>query len=219
MNYQLQEFSSVNEYWDFLIQAFIELNPKSIAASGGSAANLFNHLQAIHLKDKSIYLADERFVPETDQFSNARLLRSTSSFNELDESQFISCQPELYPNHLICAQEYSKKLPESIDLTILGVGPDGHIASLFPHGDWLQLDHDNKQKYIGTFTNEFDIHDRMSMTYSQIQRSQNIWILMIGQNKQKILDIIKDETCDFHRYPGRKILDFGAKIFFLNETV
>lgn len=207
MNFNLHEISDEDFFWHQLKSDFKKISPKTIAASGGSAAKLFD--QGLDLTQSDIWIADERFVSESHQDSNAKLLRSKN----IPENQLHTWKPGNFKMPQACAESYTSNLPNQFDLTILGVGPDGHTASLFPYGAWLD---DASSRCIATQTTEFAIKERLSMSLSEIEKSKNIWILMMGAGKKDILKKIMNPDSDFHDLPARKVLDFGAEIYFLN---
>lgn len=93
------------------------------------------------------------------------------------------------------------------------MGPDGHTASLFPQGDWLE----STDKCVLSFTDEFAVQERISLSFKQIEQSQHIWILLIGKDKKNIFDKISNEKTDYHDFPARKILDFSPTVYYLNS--
>jgi 6-phosphogluconolactonase len=187
-----------------------------IAASGGSSANLFDHLEAslIDFSKTEIWQVDERFISEDHPDSNTNLLK-----NKLAHKQ---AQYKFFPilkTPAESVQTYEDQLKPNIDgylfdLTILGVGPDGHVASLFPQSEALD---EEKKSVIQTQTDRFAIHNRLSLTFPSIKSSRAILVLMIGANKADIFTKINDLRNDFHDIPARKIMDWPqTHVHFLN---
>lgn len=101
------------------------------------------------------------------------------------------------------------------DLTILGVGPDGHTASLFPHTTAL----DEAMRLVAhTQTQQFEVQDRLTLTFPAIKRSKQIVILLIGANKKPVWDALQNSTQDFHKFPILKLRDWdNVDMWFLNK--
>jgi 6-phosphogluconolactonase len=111
----------------------------AIALSGGSTPRRSYELAAEITPDwgnATVWLADERLVPPEDQRSNARLVEETLlvRLGRRPETHFV--HTELPADE--SAADYDRAL-RSVDvgLVLLGVGPDGHTASLFPHAPSL----------------------------------------------------------------------------------
>jgi 6-phosphogluconolactonase len=114
-----------------------------LAVSGGSTPKrFFAELSkaAIDWRAVEITLADERWVPASDERSNARLVREQLLVNAASVARFLPLQLDgLSPESGADALEsqFAPRLP--IDVLILGMGNDGHTASLFPGGDQLDV--------------------------------------------------------------------------------
>lgn len=113
-----------------------------LAVSGGSTPKrFFAELSKapIDWSAVEVTLADERWVPADDARSNARLVREQLLVNAAAVARFLPLQLDAHtPDSGAEAleREFADRLP--IDVLVLGMGGDGHTASLFPEGDTLR---------------------------------------------------------------------------------
>lgn len=108
----------------------------SVALAGGTTPRAVYRRLAeigdIHWDMIDIYFGDERAVPPDDPQSNYRMAcESLLDAVSIPPAQ-IHRMPAEQPDRAAAAAEYAAQLPERLDLIILGIGEDGHTASLFP---------------------------------------------------------------------------------------
>ena len=106
----------------------------SLALSGGRGPERMHQLMAASGVDWSnidVFQVDERVVPHDDERSNWRMITRTL----LDPAGVP--QERRHPLPLDHAASYEYELPERLDVCVLGLGPDGHVASLFPQSPQL----------------------------------------------------------------------------------
>ena len=170
----------------------------SLVVSGGSTPKtLFALLskQDIAWEKVSITLADERCVPQEDSASNTRLIRENLLQNKAINANFIA----LYENGQSAdeaAKTASDKLAKikTYDAMILGMGQDGHTASLFPEAtnlaEALAEDAVNCMA-IEPVTNPIT---RITQTKQKILKSKFIAFHLVGKDKNDVLNLVlKDE--------------------------
>jgi 6-phosphogluconolactonase/glucosamine-6-phosphate isomerase/deaminase len=93
------------------------------------------------------------------------------------------------------------------DLVILGMGEDGHIASLFPPVAELALG--DQALIIHTTTDAFAIHDRISVSLNLLAASDQQVLLLKGEKKKKVWEsMLKSKEGDA-RWPAKRILEGG----------
>jgi len=153
---------------------------------------------------------DERLVPATDPRSNQRGIKeSLMAGGHLPQHSFVPVIVSEPPtslnqaafNHL--CQDYHDRLrqlpdplqpPAPVDLLILGIGADGHTASLFPDTDWLTRSSLNG---FAVFQTGSQPEPRFSLTLGRILQAREIVFLVNGEAKQKILnEIIFNQDCN-----------------------
>ena len=201
----IKEFSSEGQWVNAAVDFILSLNPKTVALSGGTTpAPIYRALsQHTFFRDHTdFFLADERCVPLTDENSNHKLIRETlnpKNFHHFDTALQITDS----------LAKYSHELPGSFDLTILGIGEDGHIASLFPHSPALN----SKEKVAHTQTENFAIKDRLTLTLPQILSSKNILVLL--KNKPTVLSKLKENKLTTGDFPAISLLDHDSVNIFL----
>lgn len=168
----------------------------SCALSGGSTpVPIYQELNQKTNRDKipwdKVYLfwSDERNVPPNHAESNYRLAMEEGGFNELDlkkEQVFrMVAEDNLEANALLYEEQIKTALNNRpIDLMMLGMGNDGHTASLFPHTDAL---HVTKRLVVPNYIPALKKY-RMTLTFDCINRSPHIFVYVFGQNKQEILE-------------------------------
>lgn len=163
----------------------------SLGLSGGSTPKFFYELFAEKYKDYSnIYLwtVDERHVNIDDEKSNQRMINSIFSNSNLN---IIEYSYEEDPGH--SAKSYTNNVFKKVDkfnAAILGVGKDGHIASLFPDTTALNA----KEK--GFVQNEVNILTkwRVTCTFELLKDIEQVYLLVTGENKREIIEKIGKEN-------------------------
>ncbi len=200
------EKSALEEY---LAGRWVEIARAAVAERGFFAAALsggrspegcFRRLAAIKgaslWRDTHIFMVDERIVPHEDEDSNWRMMdealfRNVPLLRENIHPVPTDCRPE------DCARRYEDGLRAFFrisaegewpvfDLVHLGIGKDGHTASLFPGSPVLK---EKKHLAAAVFPTgqAGGGHDRVTLTYPVLNNARNIVFLVTGQDKAEIL--------------------------------
>lgn len=158
-----------------------------VVSGGKTPADLFQALAKVELPwDKvTITLADERCVSLGDNDSNERMLRQLLLQHEAKAARFVSLYSETDPDLHHVAQEISA-LP-TFDVVILGMGDDGHTASLFPSADELNLGLDENAPAVLFVNPKTTAHQRVSLSKRRLLDSRVIFLHLKGQNKLTVL--------------------------------
>lgn len=165
----------------------------SIALSGGNTPKqLFQLLSQVPFKnnipwDKVIIaFSDERFVPLTHKDSNFKMANDTLlSKVPIPKKNILQVRTsKLKPED--AAKEYEKEIKKRIpafDLILLGVGEEGHTASIFPNSPLLN---DKKNNVAAVWIEEKNMH-RISFTLSFINKANNVAFLVYGEQKAAVV--------------------------------
>ena len=81
------------------------------------------------------------------------------------------------------AERYGQTLPDALDLIHLGLGPDGHTASLVPGDPVLEVD----DRPVANTGGEYQGHHRMTLTYPTINAAKKVLFLVTGDEKRDAL--------------------------------
>lgn len=181
-----------------------------IALSGGSTpAAVFRELAnepILHSEHVTFYQVDERYVPANDLRSNHRLI--TENLLEpagLDRGHLVAFDTTLPIEAAV--EGYAKTIRSlgspTFHLALLGIGPDGHTASLFPASATLQ---EEAELTAHTTTDTFEVYDRLTLTYPAILSSERLLILMSGATKRPIIESFERATVeDYAKLPAAKL--------------
>ena len=175
----------------------------SVVVSGGtSPAGVFAHLAGISLAwpDVRVILSDERWVPPDHEDSNEKLVRETLLRGEAQGANLL---PVYEPGVTIeerCSalNDEIRQAPFPFACALLGMGDDGHFASLFPDAGNLDegLDVDSKELCIPVHT-AASPHPRVSLTLSALSRGDEILLLMFGDSKREVYEATKQAANGF----------------------
>lgn len=162
--------------------AIIDHGSCIMAVSGGrSPWTMFAHLAGMDVEwDRLvIYQVDERIAPDGDPDRNLTHLRESVP---AAARAGIRPMPVTDPDPDAAAARYARSLPPAFDLIHLGLGADGHTASLVP-GDPVCEVTDRTVAVTG----EYQGRRRMTLTYPALERAQRILWLVTGADKAPAL--------------------------------
>ena len=171
----------------------------SIAVSGGSTPKgFFTALSAMDLpwSNITITLADERWVNFDSDASNTRLVHENLLQNKAASAKFFHLKQgdELTPetlNDLNVAAD-STLLP--LDVLILGMGEDGHTASLFPCSDQIDACLADNTPSLLRVVPETAPNERISFSFASLKQSKNTILHISGAAKKTVLNKALAET-------------------------
>ncbi|HEX3944048.1 MAG TPA: 6-phosphogluconolactonase [Rhizomicrobium sp.] len=198
-----------------------------IALSGGNTPRLLYQVLAspeyrerIDWRRLELFWSDERFVPHDDERSNYRMARET----------LLSQAPVLI-DHIhpvlteddpeIAAQRYEATLKSMygadvldpsrplFQLILLGLGEDGHTASLFP-GDVVLKE---RSRWVAAVENRAE--PRITLTYPAIQSSRVVAFLVVGEEKAEIVRRVQEGD---QSLPATRVRSDGEIMWFLDKS-
>lgn len=241
MNKQLRFFTDLNELSYFTAEYILQKAKTlalqngifTIAVSGGTTPKkLFSILAGEHYQktfpwEKThIFWVDERYVPESDDDNNYKAAKEL----------LISKTPLLKPNHIhridtsLASPEeaaarydhelktfFNHKLP-SFNIVLLGMGEDGHTASLFPDTEVL---HENS-KWIASTPAPTEINPkvpRVTLTYPVLNNSEIVLFLIGGTKRKELAEMFMDsDNIDTLKYPAAGVKNKGSLLWLTSLT-
>lgn len=155
-----------------------------LALSGGSTpwqmVALLGEDPQMPWERTGVYQVDERVAPPGDEDRNLTHLVHTLS---LDHQAAVRPMPVTGPDLEGAAREYEAQLPERLDLVHLGIGPDGHTASLVPGDPVLDV----TDRRVAPTGGEYEGRRRVTLTYPELARARKIVWLVLGEKAREPL--------------------------------
>ena len=208
----------------------IEKKPLSVALSGGSTPKLLFELLAsptfqgrVRWPNLQFFQVDERCVPPDDPQSNYRMIRQALLESvPLPKENFHRMAAER-PDRQQAAREYAEELARvlhpapgelpRLDLVFLGMGPDGHTASLFPGSQAL----DERTAWVApnfaTKLNSF----RLTLTLPVLNAAAHVIFLVAGADKAETLRQVLEGPEG--QFPAQLIQPASGRLsWFLDES-
>lgn len=215
-------------FGDYLMSQVAKKKTFHCALSGGSTPKLlFDYLAESHQGSPlwsqiHFYWGDERCVPPEDDESNYKMTKKhLLDHVAIPEQNIHRVKGEREPHRE--AERYSRELMESMpvnkdkpvfDLIILGMGNDGHTASIFPH----QMELLNSDLVCDVATHPESGQKRVTLTGSVINAAKEVVFLVTGAGKKEKLDEILNQKGDWESYPAAHISPAeGRLLWFLDK--
>jgi 6-phosphogluconolactonase len=199
----------------------------TIALSGGSTPkNLFNLLatnaRTVLPWDRTFFFwGDERHVPPTDPESNYRMAEDTmlskipvtagNVFRIRAENPDAADAAEAYVQNLRKFFQLKTGEVPVFDLILLGMGPDGHTASLFPNSPGLQ---ERSRLVIANWVDKLKT-SRLTLTLPVLNAARCVVFLVSGTDKAAVLRTVLEEDAPPEQYPSKLIKPESGKLIWL----
>jgi 6-phosphogluconolactonase len=211
-------------FFELAGRAISERGRFSVVLSGGETPRRLYEILAtqpfrerICWDDIHVFWSDERCVPEDDPRNNARMARQALLDHvhlPADHIHPIRCDQS--PQQ--AALSYEKELqgffgsqPPIFDLVLLGLGENGHTASLFPHTPVLN---EQKRWVAEVYIAELDMY-RVTLTAPLINQANQVIFLVCGLEKASVLQYVLEGAYQPHELPAQLIRPNGAHPIWL----
>ena len=205
-------------------EAHVVLTGGSVGIAVLEAINESAARDTIEWPRVSFWWGDERWVARADADRNERQAREAlldhiavpeaniHPFAAADDDISLEDAAERYAAELESLAAYGASLPR-FDITFLGVGPDGHIASLFPHGSGIR---ENNASVISVRNSPKPPAERLSLTRPVLNSSDRVWMVLAGSDKASALGLTlagasRDEV------PAAGIKGRKRTVFFVDD--
>lgn len=205
---------------EHLTAALQQHQQASLLVSGGSTPSpLYESLSESNLDWKNVHVAlvDERWVDKDHSASNAALIAKTLLINQAGIAPFTGMKTAA--STAIAGREATEAqyqlIPQPYTVTILGMGNDGHTASLFPHAEGLDaaLDSGNQALTAAITARQSTVTgvntERLSLTLHGLLQSERLILLLTGEEKLEVLRTAM-QPGDIKDMPIRALLQQNA---------
>jgi len=204
---------------EILIEAIRKRGHASMAVSGGNTPiSLFKNfsLLSIDWTKVDLTLVDDRWVDSKNTYSNELLVRTHLIKNKAAKVNFFPLKND--SKTAVEGQKNSEEVLKNItlpfDVVVLGMGADGHTASLFPCSEELYDAMDlNNPNILISISPKTAPYERLSLTAKVIIDSKNIFLHLNGSSKLQTLESVM-EYKDSSKMPIYAFLEKGLSIYW-----
>ncbi len=220
-NFMLAEHAL--KMWIGIAQQSIEQSNRfTVALSGGKSpvefySKLSNYKDFNLWRRTHIFLGDERFVDHSDERSNFKMIkRNLLDYADIPPANIhpiatdlknVELSADQYKNELVQFFEFKENAPR-FDLILLGIGSDGHVASLFPDDERID---DNEHLVLPVSLPQLK-EERISLTLPVINNAKNVMLIASGADKA---DIFKELIEGKSEIPASKVKLTGGQLTYL----
>jgi 6-phosphogluconolactonase len=196
----------------------------TVALAGGSTPKGLYSLLATNTTlpwDKLyFFFGDERHVPPENPESNYRMAREALLSKAPIRNQNVFRVPAENPNAAQAAEAYEKTLRQffqpatafpRFDLILLGMGPDGHTASLFPGGKALQ---ETSHWVVSDWVEKFKT-DRITLTLPVLNNAAVVMFLAAGEDKAETLKEVLEGQKPGDQFPSKLVRPTDGQLIWL----
>jgi 6-phosphogluconolactonase len=199
LSHEFTDKAQLNEGFGRKIVEILELaisdhGKASIAVSGGSTPKpLFAFLstQSLAWDKVNITLVDDRWLDDSHKDSNEKLVKENLLVNKASAANFVSLKTS--DDNAIDAEttisERIDAVADGFDVLILGMGEDGHTASLFPCSEQIKEGLNLERAFSAIATQPTTApYQRMSMSLAKIIKAKNVFLHLTGDTKKQVLN-------------------------------
>lgn len=210
--------------------AIVQRGRFAIALSGGHTPAKMYSLWASDEKYRSptpwdrvhLFWGDERYVPADDPLSNYRMTKETLLSKVPIPASNVHPVPTNISPQAESAAEYDAELRKffgsarpAFDLQLLGLGVEGHTASLFPGSSALE----EKKAWVVAVRAPAEPPLRITFTPVVLNCARNTFFLVSGENKREIIAALRNEPASQPSpYPAGRIRPSGRVVWFLDQA-
>ena len=228
-------FEKREQVWQFMEERFREIGEGavgergrfSVALSGGKTpkdlyVEIAGQGRDMHWKDIHVFLVDERFVPRSTEMSNYGMIeKNLLQHVPIPDGNIhpigvkggdVNAWAAAYEEELL---QFFGILPGSVpafDLVLLGMGEDGHTASLFPG----MPDVRNDRRLVRPIEAAGERVARVTLTLRVINSARNVFFLVTGEAKAQAVHRVVDEQDP--SLPATLVLPENGALFFLCDA-
>lgn len=201
----------------------------SVALAGGSTPKGLYSLLASQAArsipwDKiRFFWGDERHVGPSDPESNYRMVyESLLSKVPVDPANVFRVRGE-EPDAAEAARSYEQTITNvfhlkpgefpRFDLILLGMGPDGHTASLFPGSQALS---EQSRLVVANRVEKFKTH-RITFTFPVLNHAASVLFLVAGKDKAAALSAVFDKASSGHQVPAKRVQPVNGELIWMIE--
>ena len=201
----------------------------TIALSGGSTPAVLFRLLVAEYKDKidwsrvHFFWGDERCVPPEDEQSNFKMANdlllskvgvTENQIHRVRGEDIPEAEASRYGEEIRSVVDIENELP-AFDLIILGMGSDGHTASIFPH----QMELLHETRICAVAEHPESKQKRVTFTGRLINNAREIAFLVTGDSKKDKVEAIVKQTNGYDAYPASHMIPTnGSLLWFLDQT-
>lgn len=199
----------------------------TIALSGGSTPKSLYSLIAANASGSLpwakiyFFFGDERHVPPTDAESNYRMAQETILSKIPVPVANVFPIPAENPDACAAAEAYEQTLQKffslkpgefpRFDLILLGMGPDGHTASLFPETAALK---ENSRLVVANWVEKLHTH-RITLTLPVLNAARTLLFLVSGGDKASVLHEVLEGSAPPDKYPSKLVRPSEGRLIWL----
>lgn len=226
-------FSAAAAEWTVRAQAAVAARGRfTVALAGGSTPKGLYELLAgsagasLPWAQTFVFFGDERHVPPSHPDSNCRMASEALLSHVPIPPQNVFRVHAEEPDPHAAADQYEAALRQffgegsvpQFDLILLGMGPDGHTASLFPGSAGL---HENARWVIANWVEKFATW-RITLTWPVLNQAACVLFMAAGADKaamlHTVLDTANDADAPMEQYPSRYVRPTGELIWMVDQA-